>query len=438
MVYMEKIRNLMKKESFVNSCLSLGAKMIAMIFYMALDILIARKLDIDGYAEWVFFFAISTMLFYFGWFGINTSAKVYISKQQNKRSQNNTIAAALVLRLIVSALVTVLIMVFSQKASYLLGYPDKYKDLKTLLFGAAWMVFFNSISEFYKELCIGKKFYKQLFALTVVEYMGYFLWTLAFLLYKQRPESVLMGYIVSGVCVSIIGLYYLKHKFEFKVTDIDDRWKENIQQIMKYALPIALISLGGLVLVEMDTFMLGILSTKEQVSIYSIAKQLCSKATHINYAIVVGTMTSFSVIKRENVQEKKKKFYKISKINFAITLLIAILFWAFTKLIIGLLYGNQYLGAGNVIKMLLPYYILYGVSNYYASFLDFQQKAKFRSVCYISIIVINLALNWLFIPQYGAYGAAVATSISLIPYTICVIWGTRRVFKNLISGKNEE
>ena len=151
---------------------------------------------------------------------------------------------------------------------------------------------------------------------------------------------------------------------------------------MKYALPIALISLGGLVLVEMDTFMLGILSTKEQVSIYSIAKQLCSKATHINYAIVVGTMTSFSVIKRENVQEKKKKFYKISKINFAITLLIAILFWAFTKPIIGLLYGNQYLGAGNVIKMLLPYYILYGVSNYYASFLDFQQKLSLEVCLY--------------------------------------------------------
>lgn len=431
---MEKIRNLIKQESFINSCLSLGAKLIAMIFYMALDILIARKLDMDGYAEWVFFFAITTMLFYFGWFGINTSAKVYISKQLDKKSQNNTIAAAIFARLIVSVFATILIMVLSKNVAYLLGYPNKYKDLKMLLFGASWMVFFNSISEFYKELCIGKKFYKELFVLTVVEYAGYFFWTLIFIILRQSPESVLLGYIISGACIFVIGLYYLIHKFEFNFVDVDYRWKDSVKKIARYALPIALISLGGLILVEMDTFMLGMFSTKEQVSIYSIAKQLCSKATHINYAIVVGTMTSFSVITESNVKEKKRKFYKISKINFAITIFISVIFWIFTKPVIGLLYGTQYLKAGNVIRMLLPYYILYGVSNYYASFLDFQQKAKFRSICYISIIVLNLVLNWALIPKYGAYGASVATSISLVPYTICVIFGTRRVFKKMITG----
>lgn len=51
--------------------------------------------------------------------------------------------------------------------------------------------------------------------------------------------------------------------------------------------------LGGLVLVEMDTFMLGLFCPKQQVSVYSIAKQLISKATNVNMAVWTGTITSW-------------------------------------------------------------------------------------------------------------------------------------------------
>ena len=84
---------------------------------------------------------------------------------------------------------------------------------------------------------------------------------------------------------------------------------------MKYAIPLVLTSLGGLVLMEMDTFMLGLFCSKEQVSVYSIAKQLVSKATNVNMAIWTGTVASLAMITKENFIDKKNKFQKVNRLN---------------------------------------------------------------------------------------------------------------------------
>ena len=49
--------------------------------------------------------------------------------------------------------------------------------------------------------------------------------------------------------------------------------------------------------------------------------------------------------------------------------------------------------------------------------LDYQKKAKQRMVSYFLMIAMNLVLNFILIPIYGGKGAAVATVISMVPYT---------------------
>ena len=60
-------------------------------------------------------------------------------------------------------------------------------------------------------------------------------------------------------------------------------------------------------------------------------------------------------------------------------------------------------------------------------------RARRRAVWYTSVIVINLSLNYVLIPIYGGAGAAVATVISLIPYTIYCIYDIRNIFINKFS-----
>lgn len=96
---------------------------------------------------------------------------------------------------------------------------------------------------------------------------------------------------------------------------------------------------------------------------------------------------------------------------------------------ITLLYGVEYQAAGRILIYLLPYYIMYSIASFFGAFLDFQNEAKTRSICYSTIVVINLFLNFLFIPRFGGIGAAVATSLSIVPYTILTVIVTVRIMR---------
>lgn len=406
-------------------------KMAAMLLYMAFDIACARLLNPDKYAEWVFFYAVLTMMFYIGWCGINTSAKVFVSKGNDREEIGCIISASFLLRLIISIVISVLLVFIASPLADWLGYPNKYPDLYCLCIYAALLVFLNSFSEFFKEIFMGLGDFKKLCVLTILEFAGYFFWSLLFLLLFRRIEAVVIGYTCSGVIVFVLGVICLHRISSIGIFPRKaDRSYDVIKKVFKYAIPIAISSIGGMILVEMDTFMLGILSSKQQVANYGIAKNFCAKAAHINYALTVGSMTSFSVLTMENIKEKRSKLQKISNLNILISVVVAVAFLLLGTLVIVLMYGVEYQEAGRILKYLTPYYFIYSISTFFTVFLDFQGKAKAKSICYCTVPVLNLALNLLLIPKFGAIGAALATSLSLAPYTVLVVIITRRVIRS--------
>ena len=144
------MREKLKKNRMTQNTLwSFMGKLVAMLFQVLLDITATRLLSVENYAEWVFFFSILTILFYVGRMGINTSAKVYVSKCIEIRERDNCIRASLKLRMAVSIIVAVFIIIIMPGVAGNLGYPDKYPELKALLGMAAVLVFFNSFTEYF-------------------------------------------------------------------------------------------------------------------------------------------------------------------------------------------------------------------------------------------------------------------------------------------------
>lgn len=424
------LKGLFHDNIFIGTLYTLGGKAAAMLLYMAFDIACARLLVPEEYAEWVFFYAILTMMFFVGWFGINTSAKVFVSKEGNGEEAARIIRASFLLRLIISIVISMILISVAFPLANWLGYPDKYPSLYRLCVLAGVLVFLNSFSEFFKELFMGLGNFKKLCGTTILEFAGYFLWSLLFLIGLRRIEAAAFGYACSGMIVFLFGTVSLHHiSVEGLFPKKKDDYPSVMKKIFKYAIPIAISSIGGMILVEMDTFMLGMLSTKVQVANYGIAKNLCSKAAHVNYALTVGCMTSFSVLTVENIKEKRFKLMKTSNLNMLISALISSVFLLLGTIVISLLYGDEYQEAGRILKYLVPYYLMYSIATFFGTFLDFQGEAKIRSICYCTVVGLNLFLNLLLIPRLGAVGAAVATSLSLVPYTFLVIIATVKVFR---------
>lgn len=155
--------------------------------------------------------------------------------------------------------------------------------------------------------------------------------------------------------------------------------------------------------------MLGVMSETGEIGAYSIAKSLMGKLTHVNLAICTSTMTVFAVLTKENVNRMRKTFHKIMLGNVAVMLLICVAVLLFGPYVIRILYGVEYSKSGIVIIYLIPYYCGYAITIFMSALLDYQEKAKQRVPIYFAMILLNFILNMLFIPRYGAIGAAIAT-----------------------------
>lgn len=422
-----KLRIRLKDTLLTNIVWSFAAKIFAMVFYFWGDVFYARYLGIDNYAEWVFFFSIANMAFCIGWFGINISSKVHIAKSDEREK---CFGAAIVIRGCISSVVLIVILLLAPMIAGKIGYPHPYKNLKLLMSFMGGMVFFNSFTEFFKSFYIGIQEYKKLCAVTFMEYFSYCFFSILFLLLYQNPISIALGYCVAGVILLMGNMLLIFRKYNKNLIKEGIRNSSLQVKILKYAFPLVLTSLGGLVLMEMDTFMLGLFCSKEEVSVYSIAKQLVSKATNVNMAIWTGTVASLAMITKENFSEKKSKFQKVNGLNNLVAVLICTFFLVFGNTAIHIVYGAEYADAGKILRLLIPYYFLYCSSSLYANFLDFMGHARIRALWFISVIVINFSLNYLLIPLCGATGAAIATITSIIPYTIYCIYDVWKIFKN--------
>lgn len=425
-------KNIVKK-FLHNTTLSFMGKAVGMLSLVLLDIVIARRLSVDGYAEWVYFFSVLTMLFFVGWLGINASAKVAVSHCMTKTDKECCLTGAMILRICGSGIISMILTALLLALSGRLGYPDKYPNLKALILYAGFLIFFNSFTEFYKEILMGLERFGMLFFITVLEYVGYLVFACLLLFKNTSVICVARAYCFSGLTVFAAGFIFLRREYSLFRQSLfqTERIPAFIREVAAYAVPLLLVGMGLVILIEIDTFMLGVLSSKDEVAMYNIGKSLNSKAAHINYSIAVGAMTPFAIIDRASHGEKRKQFNKISAVNGFATILIALALFFLAPVMIRLLYGEEYTTAGSVTRMLVPYYLLYSLSTFYSTFLDFRGMAKARSLSYIGIIALDIVLNYVLIPQWGADGAALATSISLLPYTVTVIILSEREWKKL-------
>ena len=71
---------------------------------------------------------------------------------------------------------------------------------------------------------------------------------------------------------------------------------------------------------------------------------------------------------------------------------------------------------------------LVGVDHRFSRILTFYKRTHLTMYCVLSAALLNIGLNFLFVPKYGYMGAAVTTFISYVFMLISVIFVSRRFF----------
>lgn len=396
--------------AYGNIGLSMASKIVAVVAYFGTDVLCARILSMQDYAAWVYYTSVKTMFSYIVYLGLNTSAKVVVARSRNEKERLEYMKAGIRLRSVINVIFAVMLTCFSQFMALELDKQKQYPNFSVMFWAMGLLVLFESFFEFYKQLSYGLENYKFLLQVTAIEFGSHMVFTFLFLLVWKNVFGVLWAALASGVFTVFVCSGMLKKQYAYTEQVLDRKRENNIwKMLLKYAFPLLACEIANLIALELDTSMIGFLSGGDQITIYNIGKKLVSKAGHVNLAIAGGVMTSFAVIHGENIKNQRQKFNKFFRLNIlaAICVCLGLFLMAFWG--VELIYGKSYAGAKWVILLLIPYYLMFAVSSFWALFLDFQGRTSFRSVVSMISTGINLVLNYIFIPKYGAVGATVTT-----------------------------
>ena len=209
--------------------------------------------------------------------------------------------------------------------------------------------------------------------------------------------------------------YKLMHKKDIKKA----KWsfdKEYAKILLGKSWYYALSSIMITIYMRIDQAMLGtMIADKSEVGIYSAAVRIAEMWTFVPIAIITAMKPAVMEYKKTNNNEKyKESLNRLYYIVSLICIVFAIGVTVFSKLIISILYGSEYLAAS------IPLYILviatwFGeLGNVHYVWLVCEEKGKYSLFYSFTGSIVNIIANIFLIPKYGGIGAAIATLMSQI------------------------
>jgi len=351
----------------------------------------------------------------FATLGFRTGIVRYVSyfrgKNDNRRIKG-TIFSSLKLSLPLTLFLTALLFIFSEDISVLLFHNINLTPLLRLV---SLTLPFVTLSDIFIAVITGfQKIEYNILAKEVINNIFKVLLTFVVIYLGYNLIGVTIIYILSIIITAALSFYFLQKKvFPFLRTKLVPILITN--ELLFFSLPLIFGNVLTLIIKWTDVLMIGYFRTASEVGIYNVALPTA------NLLVIVPTslMALFMPIITELYSKKKFKDIKvISKINskwiFFINFPLFLLILLFSKEILKIMFGYEYV-VGNVALLILSIgYMVRSLTHINTSILTMIKKTKL--ILYIGFISVlfNIILNYLLIPKYGMVGGSIATSFSFI------------------------
>lgn len=418
-----KMENKVEKNAIIN----VGSKIVTTALSLFSLIIITKRLGNTNYGTVVFCESIMTYFWLMASLGISDYAiREGAPVRDNKIKVNNLINRMFSLNIITSfiAFVLLLILVWLIKLSTI-------EKIIIIIFGIK--VFFSAfeLSWVYKLF----EDYKSISIFRIIIEVFFFLFSFMFI---HTPNDYIMFAVVStGLDLFYCFLLYVGTK---KYVNI--RWifqiniKECIQPIMIIFLSVIMVTLYC----NTDITMLGFLRSSNEVGIYKVASKIYLTVAEMINSICIVSMPRISYYVQNN---DNKSYNNLINMMFQMICIITIpaiigIFCVCDNTIL-LIFGQQYIDSSSILKVLSLSLIFNVINKFFVDVILISFK-KEKNIFIITAIgtLTNVILNYIFIPKYGPYGAAIATYISeilefIIAYSMCRnMLLINNIFKNLL------
>lgn len=215
-----------------------------------------------------------------------------------------------------------------------------------------------------------------------------------------------VDYIILGAL-----LFFVYKKYNGpKLSVSPKKGKSLLVQSYHYILSGMMVAIYG----QTDKFMLKHMLDETSVGYYSTATSINLMWVFILQAIIDSLYPTIMRLYGEDREQFNRKNRQLYSIVIYVSMAVAICFMLFAPLIIKILYGNAYMPAVGPLRIITWYTIFSYLGVARNAWIVCENKQKYLKYMYFSAAFINIGLNYLFIPTFGASGAALASLITQI------------------------
>jgi O-antigen/teichoic acid export membrane protein len=240
---------------------------------------------------------------------------------------------------------------------------------------------------------------------------------------KMGVEGVILSQLLASVFILIISTPILLKNILLKF---------NIQiakEMLYYGIPLVFSTISTMILTLSDRFYLKFYYNLSEVGIFNLSYKIASV---INIIIIQSFQLGFLPIAFKKYEEGNTQvfFIKVLKYYSTILMIFVVILSIFSKEIILLLAENkEYFESYYFVPIIAFTFYIKGIQYNYSLGLHFVKKTKYNVYVVLTGVIINLILNFLFVPKFGIWGATISSVIAGIVILIMFYKLSQREYK---------
>ena len=227
-----------------------------------------------------------------------------------------------------------------------------------------------------------------------------------------QEMGLILGYYVAYSVSIVVGYFAFNVQLFSKKSKLEIKERNSLLSISL----VSMLNTGiSQLLYLLDVFVLGIIVAEETVlASYKVATIIPSALVFIPVSLITYLYPYFAEHRQDGVWCLKRYGQVVIGLGM-FNLLITVVLYVLAPTIIELLYGEIYLDALPVFRLLAVNYFISGTFRVLSgNLLVTQRKLKFNSVVAIVSGLINVVADYFFISWWGSLGAAYATVVVVI------------------------
>ena len=252
---------------------------------------------------------------------------------------------------------------------------------------------------------------ERTFPISLAQILSAFLSLIAFIILVHHSDSVIHVILIltmsSSINSFVLLIYFIKYSYRLKFL-FDPIF---IKEIMKASAPLAISALMINIYYNLDQVMLGMISTKHELGYYAAAYKIILLAV-VPASIILQSFFQQLAKFHNHSKERSRLMNSYARLMFTTGIFFTSMGILFASEIIRIVFGSEYEASVPLLRILILNVFLVYLNMTYGNPLIAWNEQKHYSYVIAAGAFVNIVLNFILIPRYLAYGAAIATILS--------------------------